>query len=235
MSREIYDAKYVLQTVLKRFPVKDLRVENQAKYRIDLKVMDDIHDVIYFLVDKEDVTLNKDDTCDIILVQDEYAVHYFYADENEDMIRKMIHRCVITDAYYNAYPERKVFCFDLMCVPAGSVRELDATFALRLMSSNIVKGSFMTFAVPKKSLYWVRNEYAEKDYAHVDLSRNMYEIGYRNRDSHWKDAKLEVSKDRIIKDFLHAKRASYMSMSVREYEERLQGSYEDSNLFANLE
>lgn len=234
MSEKLYDAKYVLQTVLRKFPVKDLRVENQLKYRIDMKVMDDVHDVIYFLVDKSDVFLNKDDTCDVILTQDEYSVHYFYMNEEMDMIRRNISRCTITDAYYRVYPERNVFGFDLMCIPSGAISELDSEFALRVLSYSLAQGSFITFTVPKKSLYWVHNEYAGKEYAHVDLKRHIYELTFKNKDTRWKDKVIEVSKEDLIQDFIHAKRSYYYCLSPKVYQERLLDSYAYSCLFANL-
>ena len=235
LSKEIYDAKYVLQTVLKQFPVKNLKIQNQTQYRIDCKVFDEVYDVIYFLVDKSDVMLNEDDTCDIVLIQNEYSVHYFYADEETEMIRENIHRCILTDAYYAAHPERKIFSFDLLCLPAGSVLESDSCFTLRLLSSQIVRGSFMVFDVPKKSLYWVRNVCVEKEYAHVDLKFGTYEITYKNKATRWKDAKMEVQKEDIMQDFLNSKRASYFGLAPKSYYEFLKQEYAFSHLFANLD
>lgn len=230
-EKEIYESKYLLQTVLKNYPVKDLKIQNQTHYRIDCKVFDDAYDVIYFLVDKSDVILNKDDTCDIVLTQKEYNVHYYYKDESVEMICLNIHRFIITDAYYAAYPERYVFSFDLLCVSEGSVSELDSTFLLRLLSSNVVLGSFIHYQIPKKALYWVNNKNVDKQYAHVELRYPEYDVVYKNKSTRWKDKKIQVRKEDLIRDFVNSKRAAYTGISPKMYVEYLLQEYEFSHLF----
>lgn len=230
MEKSIFDTKYLVQTVLRRFPRKSLRPGKLNMYQIYMDIFDDTLDAICFYVPKTDVEYDDTEFCTILLTQKEYEVSYYSKDEDVEMVKERIHRFVITDAYYHAHPELQYHFFDLMCVQKNAVYEAEDVFTITFLSTNIVKNTPITFSVLKKNLHWVLSDEKTK-YAHVDLKQRMYRVTFKNKQTRWRESNLDVTSDAIIADFLNSKRAAYEGVSPKTYMAFLEQEYVFSRLF----
>ena len=235
MTQDVYDVKYRIQTVLRKFLVKDLRPGKADKFEISCHVFDDAYDMICFYVPKSDVVMREDKvTCDIYLMEPVYDMYYYSVDEEaEDDVLLMIqpvHRYTITDAYYAVYPEREYQKFDLMCMKEKAITEDEHSFMISFLSTSIVTNTFITFVVGKDDLYWTHNDCA-KDEAHVNLHNCMVKILYKNKSTRWKERAIGETRQHVMRDFLNYKRSIYSKIPVREYLNFLQAEHEISHLF----
>ena len=236
MNQNVYDVVYKIQTVLRKFSVRDLRPGKANMYEISCRIFDDMYDMICFYVPMSDVIIHDNGiTCDVYLLHSEYDMYYYgiAEDSSDEILLAMhpVHRYAITDAYYEVYPERTYVPFDMMCINEKSINEDEHSFSISFLSALVLPNTFVTFSIPKKDLYWTHNEYA-KDEAHIDLRHSLHTITYKNKSTRWKDKALEVSKKRLTRDFLDYKRSIYSKVPVREYQDFLKSEYEISHLFA---
>lgn len=236
MTQDVYDVKYRIQTVLRKFLVRDLRPGKAGKFEISCHVFDDAYDMICFYVPKSDVVMHEDKvTCDIYLMEPVYDMYYYSVDEETEddalLMVQPVHRYTITDAYYDVYPEREYQKFDLMCMKEKAINEDEHSFLISFLSSFIVPNTFITFTVDKESLYWTHNEYA-KDEAHVNLHNGMVVISYKNKSTRWKERSIDETRQHVMRDFLNYKRSIYSKIPVREYCDFLQAEHQISHLFA---
>ena len=234
---EIYYAKYMLQTVLKKFLIKDLRPGKFDMYQINCDIFDDKFDVICFYVPKSDVIMINDKYCEVLLTQKEYEVFYYQKDDSVDVVRENINRCIIADAYYKAHPDKYQFRFDLMCVSSGAILESNDSFSITFMSTKIAPNSFVTFSVSKQSVHWIydKEHVLDNQYAHIDLNYQIYSVAYKSKETRWKEVSIDVTKDDIIHDFLNSKRAMFFDVLPKKYIEYLQQEYEFSCLFQEID
>lgn len=236
MTQDVYDVKYRIQTVLRKFLVRDLRPGKADKFEISCHVFDDAYDMICFYVPKSDVVMHEDKvTCDIYLMEPVYDMYYYSVDEETEddalLMVQPVHRYTITDAYYDVYPEREYQKFDLMCMKEKAINEDEHSFLISFLSSFIVPNTFITFTVDKESLYWTHTEYA-KDEAHVNLNSGMIAVHYKNKSTRWKEREIEETRQHVMRDFLNHKRSIYSKIPVREYFDFLQAEHQISHLFA---
>lgn len=236
MTQDVYDVKYRIQTVLRKFLVKDLRPGKAGKFEISCHVFDNAYDMICFYVPKSDVVMHDDKvTCDIYLMESVYDMYYYGADETSDddmlLMVQPVHRYTITDAYYAVYPEREYQKFDLMCMKEKAINEDEYSFMISFLSTSILPNTFITFVVGKDDLYWTHNEYA-KDEAHMNLSNCMIPIHYKNKSTRWKEQSIGETREHVMHDFLNYKRSIYSKIPVYEYLDFLQSEHEISHLFA---
>lgn len=236
MTQDVYDVKYRIQTVLRKFLVRDLRPGKAGKFEISCHVFDDAYDMICFYVSKSDVVMHEDKvTCDIYLMEPVYDMYYYSVDEETEddalLMVQPVHRYTITDAYYDVYPEREYQKFDLMCMKEKAINEDGHSFLISFLSSFIVPNTFITFTVDKEALYWTHTEYA-KDEAHVNLHNGMVAISYKNKSTRWKERTIGETRQHVMRDFLNYKRSIYSKIPVREYFDFLQAEHQISHLFA---
>lgn len=230
MENLVFDTKYVVQTVLRKFPRKELHPGKRNMYRICMSVFDDTLDMAYFYVPSKDVEFKDDMSCTVLLTQDTYDVYYCSKSEEIDVVRDSVHRFVLTDAYYHVYSERKCALFDMFCVSKRAIYELDDSFVVTFLSSEIAQDTFIRFSVPKKRLYWVQD--CGMEYAHIDLGQNFYGVTFKNKATHWREHTEDVFSDVIALDFLNSKRAACASVSPKLYAAFLEQEYVYSKLFS---
>lgn len=248
-----YVAKYITGTILRGMTSLELKPGHLGEYRICLKSFDDDIDTIWFYVSidcvEERHELLEDlsvVTYDVYLIDDEYKLYYAYV--NGDEYYQMVHRDVITESYYNEFSQRNVYSFDLMSVPIESITEYSvgsSWYDVSFLSSVIMTGSSMNITVNNKAIYRIGLQEMsglESDadklapYVHIDLNSVLYDVVYKNKQTHWKIKHMDVMRDDLKYDYLVASRASYKNMSAKLYLDWLQKEKVDSSLFCkNLE
>lgn len=229
---EIYNTKYFVETVLYGLTKSELHRGQYDKYEIRMYVFDDTYDTIYFYIPKDCVQSNQDGTFKVILTEKEYLVSYLKKDG--EYYQELVHRYVLCEAYYEVYPTRQKYAFDLLCVPASAILKNGPCFHVSFLSSKITLGSFVSLDIDTRDLHWVYEPDLKlpTQYAHIDLSSDEYIVWYKNKQTGWKDVKVVVSCDDIRQDFLYGKRAAAAGISPKRLLEFLSQERECSHLFA---
>lgn len=244
-----YIAKYITGNILRGMHANELKPGHKGEYRICLKPYDDDVALIWFYVSVDCVEERHElledlsiVTYDVYLVQNEYKLYYSYS--NDDEYYQMVHRDVITESYYNEFPMRNLYTYDLMSVPIESITKYadgSSWYDVSFLSSIIMTGSSMNITVNDKSIYKIGLQdmtdlEADSDvlapYVHIDLKNVVYDVTYKNKQTHWKIKHMDVMRDDLRRDYLVASRASYMNMSAKSYLEWLDKEKIDSSLFS---
>lgn len=245
-----YIACNLVNTVLSGLLKKDLLRESYGYYRIMLPAVPEYvtnMDALWFFVPQDDVHMvyknprySVDLTYEAMLYDKEYTLYFITASGLEGHCR--IHKDVLCNLYYHAFPERfqdnrgstLLFGVDKSCMSNYRVgypyREIS------MFSGLICPKDFIRFFVSETDVQWVpersllnANEYAEgsvlEPFVDIKLSDSVYQVTYKNANTHWKEQVVPVSRDLLVQDHMTVLRAMAAGVSVDVYREWLQQEY----------
>lgn len=246
-----YVASYITNNVLSGLTKHDLLRESYGSYRIKLPAIADMFtnmDMLWFFVPQEQVYASYKHpkyslhlSYEAVLSEKEYTL-YFITDSGMEG-RCMIHRDVLTNLYYMAFPERfadnqgNTFLFAVDRVCMSNYRVGYPYREISMYSGLIAAKDFIRFFVQESDIQWIPQREALnlqerldgdilEPFVNVRLSEHTYQVLYKNASTNWKEQLVPVSKELLIQDHMTALRAAAAGVNLDTYRTWLLQEYD---------